>query len=668
MTLGGSASGGRFKSGSFVKAAQSIAAVPARSISQDSTPSPDGLKQQIWFSAVAGVVLALCPVGFLQIGWRSPLIPLASSTLALIAVEQGNKASKQLGSASELSSLKSHLEQEKAKERLVGTYFPDSLPLAIPTDVMGRSCIIAMINQGVRADLLATIEGPTFYRLKVTPRGDTTEHQMLALAVPLQTSLSSPQPPIISPQKGYWAIDIARSDRQFLPIEKYLTSGFLGFESPVTIPIGVNIDGQLVTAKLSDPNTCHFIVAGTTGSGKSEYLRALFRWLTQWKPECVQVVIIDPKRVTFPEMGMARKLKAITDAIAKSGLDIDLEQIFPEGIQEGVYDPWLPVGVIKDEKPAIAATEHLVQEMRDRYLLLEEYGCQNLEEFNRLARKIGLNPLPVLVMIFDEYFMFMANRLFKEELESKFKDLGAAARAAGIALIVATQRPDATVITPLIRSNLPGRVCLRVASEADGQIVLSGEAGTVARYLLGKGDLFADLGYGPERMQALYWDGKSLPTDPGAIDVKSQAVSEPKQAIGTVKPKVGLPSKLQIAVESKQPAPTVEVAPQAKSEEPFDPLFQAYKEYRYHRENGGSPNKFFELAIGKHYEKKQKDEFYEAIDQHIRAWIVELSAVYLPEQIPSVIWNVKVDSVRFQEEYQQRLQQVNEVLSSEANH
>ncbi|HEY9707769.1 MAG TPA: FtsK/SpoIIIE domain-containing protein, partial [Oculatellaceae cyanobacterium] len=119
-------------------------------------------------------------------------------------------------------------------------------------------------------------------------------------------------------------------------------------------------------------------------------------------------------------------------------------------------------------------------------------------------------PLPRIVCIFDEYADFMAEKEICNALELSIKRLGAMARAAGIHLIIATQRPEASVVTPIIRSNLPGRVALRTASEADSAIVLGGKQ-TAAAYLLGKGDLLYQVGAQLQRLQSLFAPKIQLP-------------------------------------------------------------------------------------------------------------------------------------------------------------
>ncbi len=261
-------------------------------------------------------------------------------------------------------------------------------------------------------------------------------------------------------------IDLPRLDRQIAKFEDYIQSQTLPPTAPITIAIGVNLEGNLVDANLSDPNTCHFLVGGTTGSGKSEFLRSLLlSLLVRHTPNHLKIALVDPKRVTFPEF----------------------EQI-----------PWLYSPVVKDSDRAIKLMDELVTEMEKRYQQFEKAKCADITAYNRQSTQ----PMPRLVCIFDECADFMTEKETRNALELSIKRLGAMARAAGIHLIIATQRPEAKVVTPLIRSNLPGRVALRTASEADSTIVLGGKQ-TEAAYLLGKGDLLYQAGASLIRLQSL---------------------------------------------------------------------------------------------------------------------------------------------------------------------
>jgi len=346
---------------------------------------------------------------------------------------------------------------------------PETTKKPLPTpnaDAIAEKLVATLKSFGINVDYQGAAIGPAFIRVRLKPHPGVKVASLLNRSADLQVQLELANPPMIAPQAGYVSVDLPRSDRQIAKIEDYIQRQQLPSTAPVKIAIGVNLDGQLLEADLSDPNTCHFLVGGTTGSGKSEFLRSLLLSLL-WRhsPKHLKIALVDPKRVTFPEF-------------------------------EGMPSLYAPV--VKDSDRAIALMTDLVAEMEQRYQIFETAGCADISAYNQKATK----PLPRIVCIFDEYADFMAEREIRNALESSIKRLGAMARAAGIHLIVATQRPEARVVTPLIRSNLPGRVALRTASEADSIIVLGGDR-KAAAYLLGKGDLLYQAGSHLHRLQSL---------------------------------------------------------------------------------------------------------------------------------------------------------------------
>jgi len=335
---------------------------------------------------------------------------------------------------------------------------PEVLPIAQNLVTILQSFNIGVDYQGVAV-------GPAFIRVKLKPHLGVKVGSLLRLSADLQVQLGIANPPLIAPQAGYVSIDLPRFDPQIARFEEYMQPGIRATTS-LRIAIGVNLEGELVEADLSDPNTCHLLVGGTTGSGKSEFLRSLLlSLLYRHSPQQLQIALVDPKRVTFSEF----------------------EQI-----------PWLRSPIVKDSENAIELMDNLVTEMEQRYQQFEKTGCDNLTTYNQKIPQ----PLPHLVCIFDEYADFMAQKDTRKALELNIKRLGAMARAAGIHLIIATQRPEASIITPIIRSNLPGRIALRTASEADSMIIL-GTKQTAAAYLLGKGDLLYQVGAQLHRLQSL---------------------------------------------------------------------------------------------------------------------------------------------------------------------
>ncbi|MCT7971405.1 DNA translocase FtsK [Laspinema olomoucense] len=344
----------------------------------------------------------------------------------------------------------------------------NSVPkLPLNADAMGQQLTVTLKSFKINVDYLGAAIGPAFIRVKLKPAPGIKVASILKLSADLQVQLGIPVPPLIAPQAGYVSVDLPRGDRETAEFSHYIHRQQNPADAPVKIAIGIDLDGNLIEADLSDPNTCHFLVGGTTGSGKSEFLRSLLlSLLHRNQPSHLKIALVDPKRVTFPEF---------------------------EGMR------WLLSPIVKESEQAIALMAELVSDMETRYRQFESAGCNDITSYNRKAQ----NPLPRIVCIFDEYADFMAEKQIRADLELSIKRLGAMARAAGIHLIIATQRPEAKVVTPIIRSNLPGRVALRTASEADSSIILGGQE-TSAAYLLGKGDLLYQIGSQLHRLQSLF--------------------------------------------------------------------------------------------------------------------------------------------------------------------
>jgi DNA segregation ATPase FtsK/SpoIIIE-like protein len=282
----------------------------------------------------------------------------------------------------------------------------------------------------------------------------------------LQVALALDQPPLISPGKGFVAVDVPRADRQTMQLLGYLKGAGAKEKSPTAFPVGVGIDGQTILSDFFDSNTCHVLVAGTSGSGKSEWLKSLVATLAfRNAPERVRLALVDPKILTFSSVESSPYL-------------------------------WCPLAT--DIGAALAVLESAVSEMEGRYRTLAREGFVSISD--RITG--GRIDLPFIVLVFDEFAdLILTGRDERKNFEDMVARLAGKGRAAGVHLVLATQRPDRTVVTGLIKSNLPMKVCLRVANATNSQIVL-GEAG--AESLLGKGDLLCDLGRGIARAQSYY--------------------------------------------------------------------------------------------------------------------------------------------------------------------
>ena len=319
---------------------------------------------------------------------------------------------------------------------------------------LGQQLETILKAYGVRADYEGATIGASFIRIRLKPHLGVKAISIINRATDIQVQMGLASPPLIAPQAGYISVDLPRSRREIAAFEDYIQETH--DQGDIKIAIGVDLDGNLVDADLSDPNSCHFLVGGTTGSGKSEFLKSLvFSLIRRYPKNLVKIALVDPKRVTFPEFE---------------------------------NNPWLMSPIIKERDRAIDFMEQLVSEMEQRYQQFEQAQCCDLTSYNQTLRKQDKTPIPHLICVFDEYADFMVEKEERKALEYSIKRLGAMARAAGIHLIISTQRPEATIVTPIIRSNLPGRVALKTSTEADSKIILGGNQ-TQAAHLLGKGDL-----------------------------------------------------------------------------------------------------------------------------------------------------------------------------------
>ncbi|MEW6668707.1 MAG: FtsK/SpoIIIE domain-containing protein [Thermodesulfobacteriota bacterium] len=313
------------------------------------------------------------------------------------------------------------------------------------------------------------ISGPAFFRFPVNLGRKVKLEQVQRLGREIQVRLGLEKRPFIGVDHGRVVIDIQRPDRQiirFADVEFQLPKAD-SLTGSTQVPIGIDLDGTLRTADLDDPVNAHLLVAGTTGSGKTEWLRlAIHGLIGRNTPRTLRLVLIDPKRVAFNEFMSSQYL------------------LTPECL------------VYPDTQSALQVLKDLVSEMDRRYLLLHEAGVDHLSSYVRSTGHV----LPRIVCVCDEYYALIAGDLKRrKETEAQIGLLGAKARAAGIHLILATQQPSREVIKGALDANIPGRVGLMMVKGEESKMLL-GQTG--AENLLGKGDLlFKDVG-DPVRLQA----------------------------------------------------------------------------------------------------------------------------------------------------------------------
>jgi len=339
-----------------------------------------------------------------------------------------------------------------------------------PTDEhlkLGQMLVTTLTNEyGVAVSLDGPpIVGPTFLRfpIKLGKRMKVAAVQQRVEELQLRLGLS--RPPFIAIEEGLLVVDVQRPDRQ-----KVLFSDIRS-QLPVPdtklggshVPVGVDIFGRLVCANLATTEHAHLLAAGTTGSGKSEWLRSAIAGLIVTNtPDTLRLLIIDPKRNAFHALRNSPYL-------------------------------WKPL-VFPDEQPAAEVLKDLAAEMDRRYRQLD-----GADSHAQLVARSDV-PLPRIVCVCDEYRdLISRSREERKQIEEQICRLGAKARAAGIHLILATQEPRRETIKGPLDSNIPARVGLWMQKAQESRMLLS-EAG--AEKLLGHGDLlFKDAGP-PRRLQA----------------------------------------------------------------------------------------------------------------------------------------------------------------------
>lgn len=620
------------------------------------------LKRSILISSVASLVLGMSGLALWQgLRVKSPLAVYVTCGLPLALAGRGKKALGKQSKAAEIATVEGNAKHERELQRRVADHFPETAPHAITSD-LGGSIVIALRDHGVNVHYLGMVYAPAFCRVKLRPDRGVTVDRIKRLAESLQTRLGTSQVPIITEQADCVTIDAERRDREFIPIEKFLNPGFFSEGTPVTLPAGVNIDGKLILITPSHPETCHILIGGTTGSGKSEQLRGWMRWLTQWSPRDVQVLVIDPKRVTFSDFEAVSQLKKIAGFTGKQ--ETDVLEVFPELADAdrfaSEFKKWLPWGIVKDSSEAASCYGKLFQLMEERYQLFEKLGAKDLAEYNARVRRLNdakLPPMPTVFAICDEYYMQVSvDKTVKEKTEDALKKLAAKARAAGICLILATQRPEMTVVTPLIRSMFPARVCLKVATVQDSEIILgrSDETAQAGAYLLGRGDLWFLGATGIlERLQALYWDGRSLP---GVIDVEAVDLTHVPVLGGD-----------ELGVSQPKSVEVVQTRSHLQVVQSVGPARLNYESYRQHRESGEAPYKWYQAHGGA--SRTKITELETAMARYFPEWMRELAAQGLStDQIVTHIWNITERNDRAAgEKFRERKRVVENAIGANTN-
>ncbi len=332
--------------------------------------------------------------------------------------------------------------------------------------------LVQTLNEfNVKAEVVAINVGPTVTQYEIEIQAGTKLSKVRNLSGELALSLAARdvriQAPI--PQKSTVGIEIPNDSASLVTLKEILNSIPASETNKTVFALGKDIMGKPIYTALN--KMPHLLVAGATGSGKSVCINSIIISMAmRAKPDEVKMLMIDPKKVELS---------------GYNGL------------------PHLLAPVVTDPRKAAMALQKVVAEMERRYDLFSEIGCKNFESYNEKmdSKNLEASKIPYIVVIVDELADLML--VASKEVEDAIMRITQMARAAGIHLIVATQRPSTDIITGVIKSNIPSRIAFGVSSSIDSRTILDS---TGAEKLLGKGDmLFVPMGSNhPIRIQGAF--------------------------------------------------------------------------------------------------------------------------------------------------------------------
>lgn len=343
--------------------------------------------------------------------------------------------------------------------------------ISASVDVLERT----LASFGVNAKVTEVTYGPSLTRYEVQPGPGVKVAKIVNLAddIALQLAATGIRMEAPVPGKSVIGIEVPRAEKTMVSFRDILeNSNFFKVPSKLSCAFGKDITGKPIIGDLAEMP--HLLIAGTTGSGKSVCVNTIIcSILFKSSPEEVKFIMIDPKQVEFV-------------------------------VYEGL--PHLITPVVTDPKKAAGSLKWVLREMENRYTLFNQNRVRNLEGYNKLVGEGG-EILPQIVVFIDELADLMM--VAAKEVEDAICRLAQKARAAGIHLVVATQRPSVDVITGLIKANMPSRIALSVSSQTDSRTILDMGG---AEKLMGKGDmLYFPVGMAkPLRVQGAFLDEKII--------------------------------------------------------------------------------------------------------------------------------------------------------------
>ena len=339
----------------------------------------------------------------------------------------------------------------------------------------GARIVTTLRNYGIEIDSIKATVGPTVTLYEIVPKAGVRVAKIQALENDIMLSLSATGIRIIAPMpgKGTIGIEVPNEKPQVVSMHSVIASKRFQEETKMRLPIayGRTITNEVFMFDLA--KTPHLLVAGATGTGKSVAINAIITSLLYKKhPAELKLVMVDPKMVEFAPY------KPLIKHFLAAQPDTDPEQV-----------------VITDCDKVINTLNSLVIEMENRYKLLMDAGVRNLEDYNDKFVRRRLNPnklvadslhhqyLPYIVIIIDEYgdFIMQAGK----QVETPIARITQKARAVGMHMILATQRPSVNIVTGVIKANIPTRIALRTQSVIDSRTVLDAKG---AEQLIGRGD------------------------------------------------------------------------------------------------------------------------------------------------------------------------------------